>query len=102
MMAERESECPICPSFVRCAHYKDLALWLSDNAASPAIPGHRSANTFCVSGPETPAPCRRSRCPGHLVMGEWSSNAVEFPDLPAAEAEFSRREALLLGREVPA
>lgn len=74
--AERDGcDCPV----IRCAHAEELLIWLDYN---------RLAVWYRVCGPAS-----RKDHDGRCLKG-----VARFPDLPSAEAEFARREAILLGR----
>lgn len=91
-----------CPEWVlKCAHWDGQLLIIADyvqpcrhicSRSAPQLPRYRTGLLVGFR------PCEVKDCPE--VMGEgdeaWS---IQTDDLPAAEAEFSRREALMLGRE---
>lgn len=90
-----------CPAWARCAHYGDEILWMSDYFGPDYPSAHRPyGKRFRVSvGQIELSSCWFSKCPEvHPTL--YSSEPVAgFDDLPAAEAEFRRREAAMLGRE---
>lgn len=107
----RECGCP--PYVVRCAHFEGRAVWLQNTndwaraCLGLTPPRAMFPNIYAVGVGDGPEVCTRPICyctgsgVEHIQIScateEWS----EFSDLAAAEAEFSRREALLL-HEVPA
>lgn len=90
-----ERECPICPPWVRrCGHWDGRVLVLGPLTRHPS---HLIVSPWAIwSGTEWfkhNPPC--VGCVGLIGKGE----TVECSNLPAAEAEFAKREAILLGRE---
>lgn len=111
------SECGLCPLHVlECAHYGGVALWLESgekwNNHECFGRGPVAPFAYMVSGPHEIEPVPLA-APGRtcaLFDGRWQvTAAAEFSGLPtfetddiqAATAELHRREALLLGQEVP-
>lgn len=93
----RECGCP--PWALMCRHYDSSILTLVDNkAAEPSThpsKGIFASVLFTVGHGDGMITCRCG-C-GHAVYHNLSQPSLHY-DLPAAEAEFRRREAALLGR----
>ncbi len=91
--AERVRECTTCPPAVdMCAHFGN-EITLLTHGGEPCCPCVSAPFHFRVEVIELTG----NTCPhGWLCVSIRSINS--FPDLPAARAEFDRREAQLLGR----
>lgn len=94
--SEGRDGCP-CPPYVRCAHFGGQRVWLVENLRSlqvhPDFQGQVPA--YAVFGPTKlflPHDCCGYE---HVHMAALT---LESDSLAAAEAEFHRREALLLER----
>ncbi len=97
------SECTVCPPWVlRCAHWEGQTLWLFDGTQFPYSDSHFRVGLLTVLG--TLGEC--SHCSRHPILRD-PSHRESHHDLPAAEAEFTKREeewkrsrdaAALLGR----
>ncbi len=107
-------ECNRCPetngAILRCAHFGDMTIALIEQERLAAIPcpvGHRTGTSrYLIGGPirefYSLDPDLRA-CEHGYTWGVRPMNAPSWSDsLEAAEAEFARREALLLAQEVEA
>lgn len=99
-----ERECTACPPWtLRCVHYGDVRIGLLGRDTKPqgcklCQSNLMSVAVIAIRGDLISCPnCGRARS-GYYDNQEIY--CVHFPDLPSAEAEFYRREAELLGREV--
>jgi hypothetical protein len=95
-----------CPPWVRCIHFDGVILGLSerDKISLPGCSdcGGGKERTNVAFGVHTfREPVQHCPCgyPGWL-SSQVVTPSMSFPDLPAAEAEFRRREAAMLRREV--
>ena len=92
-------ECTVCPPWVlRCAHWdgKVLALALSTEDTNHIAPcGPMTCLKIHVNTAVGYGPCESCGVPDRL---HGITDFTCHDDLPAAEAEFRRREATLLGR----
>lgn len=100
-MDSRASECRCYPWVVRCAHLENRVVILVDNSlptpeALQGCHGGPSFNDFNVGSGEW-KPCGEG-----CGMGGTTIFNPTFPDLPAAEAEFHRREEELILSSAPA
>jgi hypothetical protein len=95
---QRECDCP--PWVLRCVHWEGQVLWLASlrHQDYPKAHRHQTAECFRVAVGQLAEPsCGCS--PPHVFL-EHRGKAPSRTDLyPAAEAEFARRNAELLGRE---
>lgn len=96
----RQSECRVCPSYViRCAHLGEERVVLANSSQRERCASHqftKVSDGFSVSGPALwQSPCSNGNCSVHHIQSR-SIRSRSFPTLPDAEAEFVRREALLL------
>ena len=102
-MGERQGECRVCSVHViRCAHFAGQILWLTDGSVHNC---GTILERFGVQLGDEIEPCSEGVSQGvsQGVSHLWGwSRPFITDDLPAAEAEFAKREATLLGREVPA
>lgn len=103
-MAEQR-ECPICPPWVRCAHFNGQILWLSDRALAKHLYLRNASQRYCVRLGFRVASC--GPLPNHSgsickadcnmpVLVAHSDTSFRTDFLPAAEDEFRRREEILL------
>lgn len=97
--AERDG-CGCPPWVLRCAHWEGRILVLADKRISRSL--HVCGMTF--AGEEDFSVANRkpehwhpALCGCPLIHGY--AIGTPFPNLPAAEAEFERRQLVLLGRE---
>jgi hypothetical protein len=93
-------ECTVCPPWVvRCAHWDGRVAWLiSDSGWQEGHGQERDATqlySICIGVLAEEAHFCSARPEHHCIRTEVSARA---DNLPAAEAEFHRREAQLLGR----
>ncbi len=93
-----ERECG-CPPWATCVHWDGQIIWLADISLLPAefLRGHTGRSRYAVvwGGKVQPCICGNSQ---HLIMD--GARRIDYGyDLPAAEAEFRKREAALLERE---
>jgi hypothetical protein len=93
-----------CPPWVRCVHFEGVILGMSerDKISLPGCPLCRGGKEHALSGFGVHTfrePLQRCACgyPGWFDSQEIGASAG-FDNLPAAEAEFRRREAALLGK----
>lgn len=86
-----------CPSQVKlCAHWNGLVLVLSERFATPAHPfAFKAPFGVVLGGPWLTCGCHGLRA----RRGIDNVYVLDFDTFPAAEAEFRRREAAMLGRE---
>jgi hypothetical protein len=90
-----------CPPWVRCVHFEGQVLTLRDNVAAKALhdascisQGFVYPYSVAIGGTLRPAGCCDMDC-------FWNSqDLIDCPDLPAAEAEFRRREEELRAVDV--
>lgn len=87
-----------CPAqVIRCAHWEGWILWLSPNGTHSYSGAHSGPiygryTVWAGRVPLEPLPCN---VPGHLALS-IEGEGFDTDDLPAADAEFDRREAELL------
>lgn len=85
-----------CPPWVlRCAHWEGQILVMGPPPFDHNCCGRLTSAAFILGVGTKYVPCSCAGCGFPLLDG---GPAEEFRDLPAAEAEFARREAVLLGR----
>lgn len=96
-------ECPLCPPWVECAHFGDLAVHMYFGNAYADLPctnEHYGRGLWKVVGPGT-----LISSPALAVCSHWvgrhciSGDGPEFFTEDEARAEFERRVVLMLGRE---
>lgn len=89
-----------CPAWVlRCAHWGDQTLrWDDTHLGMQIAPDHvRHPFQYYVAGPGIAEPCE---CGGYdMFPSKYAHLLMQTNDFAAAEREFLRREALLLGRD---
>lgn len=91
-----------CPAWVRCAHFEGQILWLADREHPTLLMALSSQSHVTYRGRWTVflgATIGRCRCGEHPVLRERKGDYGHHATLPEAQAEFDRREAVLLGRE---
>lgn len=107
IMPDREApvrECQLCPPWVECAHFGDRVVHMYFGNAYADLPctnAHYGRGLWKVVGPGTLIPAAALAVCIHWVgrhcIGE---DGPEFTTEAEARAEFDRRVALMLGREV--
>lgn len=99
----RQSECTVCPPWVRCVHFDGRILWLITQPPSlfAAMRGpHTGGGPYAVGVGTAVVAC--SCNPQHLVLNIPGRSFTDFDSLPAAQAEFRELEALLRAGEAGA
>lgn len=103
MSPERRRECTACPPWVlRCAHWCGRLIVLTPTR----LPVEEHRDPWCLrntcehpfhvnEAPDRRVPCATCGVPNRLLIESYTCH----DNIPAAEAEFHRRELALLGRE---
>ncbi len=98
------TECTVCPDWLeRCSHFDGIIIWLgkmnNPRLLQTLVGHHAEDNGFVVCQGNAIVRCGCS--PEHLRLhrGEDQPREAKFLHLADAEAEFTHREAALLGRE---